>query len=559
MRTPLALVIALTACSPVSADADGDTVDADDTPDTDTDTPPQPSGPAPALTSDGVVACDPSEAAARVSDGPYRLLDGGPGWDAQPVDPEHPSLFVGGGVTVADLDGDGRLDVALPARDDRFALLLQTSPLQFTDGSARLPPVPERTGGAVPIDLDADGDLDLHITVWRGPDLLLRNDGDRFVDIATTVGFGASESRVVGAAWADHDRDGDLDAFVGGYGATGAPLPDGDPSHLWIQGSDGTFTDRIAPLGDSHPLKRAHTFGGRWTDADGDGDLDLFMVNDFGWRYPTLLLSNDGAGELLRDELVGVEVVAENMGLGAGDVNGDLVPDFLVAAWDKVALLVSSEGTWYDEAAATGLALADTQHVAWGADLVDVDNDGDLDASVAMGFLNVQSNNVNPRVQPDALWVREGAAWTDMAPAWGLDDGGRARGFVWVDIDRNGWLDLVTRDLRGPARIHLARCGEAAWLGVRLRQPGPNPDAIGARVLVRAEIGGAELTQWREITAGGLTYASAGPTEVHVGLGDATAATIEVRWPDGQVDVVPDVDARQWVTITRNPATAADD
>lgn len=502
---------------------------------------------------DPVVCADPSLRETA----PYVLHEPGGDWANQAFDPRSSSLFVGGSLAMGDYNDDGWLDIVLSDLGTEVQYFQGNADLGFTDRSAELPPMPAKTTGLTSVDLEGDGDLDVIVTVFKGENLALINDGTgSFTEQASLLGLsGTDTNRTMSSSWADIDGDGDLDGFFGGYGrlsqAEGG-LPDGDSSALMIRGANGTYTDIMEatyPL--DHPMHRAHTFGGAFVDVDLDGDLDLFMVNDFGWRFPTIIMRNNN-GSLEWWENAGPEQPRENMGLGVGDVNGDELPDFLVAAWDVVGLFASRSGTWFDISQARNLTQDHDrgQRVAWGAELADVDNDTDLDAGVVYGYLNVRSNNVNPDDQPDALYLRqEDGTYEDVAPAWGIDDLTRSRGFLFVDLDRNGWLDIVKRDLRGPTKIYLAQCGEASWTSIDLRQPGPNPFAIGARVRVINREGGV-LT--RTMFAGGTSYASGGPPELHYGLGDQdTIATIEVHWPDGAVDQFHDVDARRHVRIVR--------
>jgi hypothetical protein len=553
----LTLCVLVAACTREDLPPGPDTPAETDTPGPtdpplDSDTDPEPAGPVQITAHPAPGCADPALRDAA----PYRLHSPAGDWSTQAYDPASASLFVGGGLAVADLTGDGLLDLLLTAYDAQVALYAGRADLGFDLRDDLLPPLPERSSGATAVDFDGDGDLDLMLTVFRGHDVLLRNDDGAFVDVAAELGVrGAATGRTMSSSWADIDRDGDLDAFVAGYGRLSTPeggLPPGDPSHVYFQQADGSFVDAVEQLSDPHPLRGAHSFVGGFTDVNDDGRPDLFLVNDFGWTFPTLLLHNrDGA--LVWEGESGVELRWENMGLGIGDLNGDLVPDFLVGAWDHLGLLVSRDGTWFESSELLGVRSDHDrgQRVAWGTELADVDNDGDLDAAVAYGFLDVRSNNVNPHLQPDALFV-QGAdgRFADRAAAWGVADEGLGRGFVFADLNRDGWLDLIKRDLIGPTRVYLAQCGDGAWLGVHLRQPGANRFAIGARVIARAG-----ERQWvRELRAGGTSYGSGGPPELHFGFGDLAALDeLEIRWPDGEVDRLSDVPLDRYLTLTRAP------
>jgi hypothetical protein len=122
------------------------------------------------------------------------------------------------------------------------------------------------------------------------------------------------------------------------------------------------------------------------------------------------------------------------------------------------------------------------------------------------------------------------------------------RGSVLADLDQDGWLDLVRRDVLGPPLLDLSLCGDAHWLVVELEDAPPNVHAIGARV--RVDTASGTRTGW--VTAGGPGYASSGPPEVHVGLGDETdIAGIVITWPDGSETRHAPVAVNQRVRLTR--------
>jgi len=66
------------------------------------------------------------------------------------------------------------------------------------------------------------------------------------------------------------------------------------------------------------------------------------------------------------------------------------------------------------------------------------------------------------------------------------------------------------------------------WLAIELKQPSPNPSAVGARILIKS----GNLTQTRTVTIGG-GHAAGSVGFIHVGLGVAERALVRVRWPNG--------------------------
>ena len=146
------------------------------------------------------------------------------------------------------------------------------------------------------------------------------------------------------------------------------------------------------------------------------------------------------------------------------------------------------------------------------------------------------------------LYRNDGERFTDIAWVSGVASERDGRGFVGADFDRDGDLDLVVVNDAQPLDYFVnRRAAPGHWLTVQLRQPTPNPSAVGA--LVRLTAGG--VTQTRLIHAGS-GYLSCPPAEAHFGLGDHTEIdALEVQWPDGTLQSVDPPDVDQLLTVIR--------
>jgi hypothetical protein len=90
------------------------------------------------------------------------------------------------------------------------------------------------------------------------------------------------------------------------------------------------------------------------------------------------------------------------------------------------------------------------------------------------------------------------------------------------------------------------------WSEIRLIEPNPNRNAVGARISIRT----GTRTQTRFVDVGGGD-ASGHSGFIHVGLGTAERAEIRVQWPDGDQSASYRVFANQFVVVDRSKAQAA--
>tara|TARA_B100000029_G_scaffold169213_2_gene165419 strand:+ start:495 stop:2018 length:1524 start_codon:yes stop_codon:yes gene_type:complete len=470
------------------------------------------------------------------------------------------------GLAVADFDGDGRADVFWPTG----LFLTQEDGTLSNVTSSHLADFGYDIEGLSAADYDGDGDHDVLATGFNGF-RLLENDGSGvFTNVTASAGLDAAPLNTGTSAWADYDLDGDLDLAVmvlESLDPEGESLeaiiegtmPAGLESRLYENQGDGTFVHRVDLLPPA--ANQGYTCAGGWHDVDADGRLDLYLVNDFGPQVQgNRLLRNTEDGFTDVSQSLALDVEIYGMGLGMGDLNGDGVPDFLATSWEDIALLESSvDGTWYRSELARGVVLGPDQHASWGAHLVDMDNDTDLDALVAFGNLPDHGAEesqqieeglglVNTPGQPDALFIqREDGGFFDSASSWNLDDDRDGYSIVPVDLNGDGWLDAVKSD-----RIWLSRCGDASWIRVVLWGPSPNHFAVGARVTVEAD----GRSQHRWVVAGSTGHGSSMPPEAHFGLATAERVDrITVTWPDGAVSVVEGLEARRVVRLVREDAS----
>ncbi|MBK7974113.1 MAG: CRTAC1 family protein [Deltaproteobacteria bacterium] len=466
-------------------------------------------------------------------------------------------------MAIADFDGQGLPDVFVTSPGGANGLFLNRGGLRFENAAAAwgaaLPGM--GTLGASAADVDGDGDPDL-LVAGRGFLDLLRNDGDRFTPVGAAAGFVAPRaSRNTNVALADYDRDGWLDAYVTSWFVVrdvartpgrGDPLPARAP-HLLLRGrADGTFADmsELLPL----DARASASFGATWSDFDQDGDADLYVSNDFGHEtVPSQLYRNDGSASDGRwrftpigDEC-GCRLRISGMSGALADFDRDGFQDLyqtnilfhLDGGQDGEHLLRNLGGLVFEDATARFVAraasFANRRAISWGAEAIDVDNDGWVDLFVPFGHFP-PSDTPDIERQPNALLLNQEGRRFLLAGASGVEDDGWGRGAGVVDLDLDGCLDLVVANMGGTARAFRNRCEWGShWVQLMLVGTRSNHDAVGA--VARVWAGGAV---WRdEVVAGSTSVHSSRWKALPFGLGRAAAIErLEVEWPSGAVRAV---------------------
>jgi enediyne biosynthesis protein E4 len=481
----------------------------------------------------------------------------------------------GSGACWGDVDGDGVDDLVLAngkyndstlqaAHDPRTALYLNEGDGTFTDASGAWgADVSGWVQGCALADPDGDGDLDL-LLVGYDLLLLLRNEGDHFADRTSEADLtlagkcGARRCFGTSGAFADPDRDGDLDLYVTNYvawdldegGIISPTLYDGQPNLLWRNRGDGTFEDATAEagVGDDPGPHRSKSFQSAWADHDRDGWLDLYVASD---TTPNTLFRNNRDGTFT--DVAAEALVADigtSMGLAFADATGDGRPDLYFTHWafehngfyENLA-----NGTFLRRSGEAGLA-SDWERVGWGTGFHDLDHDGDADVYAVNGH----TEHMFPdHAQKPQVWLqRPDGTFEDASNASGpsFQQASVARGSAAADYDLDGDLDLaVVASFNETARLLRNGGAPGHWLQVELRQGGMNRFAIGAEVEVRPPGGTAVV---RTVQAGN-SYLGHDSTIVHAGLGASAVADVVVRWPDGATEAWTGVAADERIRLTR--------
>jgi Flp pilus assembly protein TadD len=433
---------------------------------------------------------------------------------------------LGGGLTLADIDGDGDLDlIAASAAGQR---LLRNDGGTFTDvtRTAGLGASPRDSVaiGCVVGDYDNDGLPDLFILRYGGSSLYHNEGQGRFSDATASSGIPPYPFLPSSAAMVDVDHDGDLDLIVVGVAdvaggraraAAGALTFPGDfpgaPIQVLRNNGDGTFTDIASAAGFT---ATTHGIAIVPTDFDNRRDIDLLIVNA---DAPPMLFKNlrDGTFRNVAAEVGLQGIVGAVTSVAAGDVNKDDYPDFFFGRADAPGLFAISDG----RGRFTIAAAPDASRSARAAQLVDYDNDGVLD------LLTWSADG--PR-----LLRHRGSRWDDVTAAaptgTAATTAAPARLFAAGDVDLDGAIDIVTADPAGTlALFHNGIGARNRSLRVQLKARVSNRSAVGSKIQIRAGSMGARI----ETSAATPPVA---PADVVFGLGRRTSVdVVRVLWPSG--------------------------
>jgi len=479
-----------------------------------------------------------------------------------------------GGAGFFDFDNDGRLDIFLVngrgAQPVHCALYRNLGSGKFVDvaRSAGVAEIPFYGMGIAAADYDNDGFTDFYVSGYPAGALFHNNGNGTFTNVTAKAGVQNEGEWGASAAWFDYDRDGQLDLFVANYvqfsyadkkhclfGAQPTYCAQteyqGSVSRLYHNNGDGTFSDVTVQAGIGNLAGRG--LGVVAVDADGDGWPDLFVARD---ASPNLLLINQHDGTF-RDAGLEKEiaynadgVARSGMGVDAGDLNGDGLPDFAVTNFDHEyhALYLSNPGGAYKEATvSSGLARLTRPYVGWGLKFVDFDNDGALDLLIANGHLHEQINMSNREVnyrEPILFLENDGTGRFHRVEIPGNPILGR--GLASGDFDNDGFPDAVVMNLNDrPVLLHNSAASGHSWVGIKLQGPRSNRDAIGARLTLRSSNG--TMTRW---VVGGGSFLSSNDRRIVFGLRSSRAAgTLDILWPNQMKQTVSNLKLNLYNTI----------
>jgi enediyne biosynthesis protein E4 len=415
-----------------------------------------------------------------------------------------------GPLAIADVDGDGALDLFIGGRviPGRYPEPADSLLLRNDGGRLVVAQHLEKVGlvsGAVFSDLNGNGAPDLILACDWGPVRILRNEHGRFRDITVEMGMDQYLGWWNGVATADLNNNGRPDIIAGNWGRNSRyrPTPD-NPRRLYYGDIDGNGLIDLIETTYNHTLQKEVpdrglkpvSFALPWIRE---------IVPSFE-AYGLASVQEIYGDRLDQDRMVQVNTLASMVFLNQGD------------RFEAIPLPPKAQF-----APAIGVAVGD------------FDGDGNEDVFLSQNFF---------AVAPDAwrqdagrgLWLRgDGRGGLDPVPGQisGVRVYGEQRGTALADFTRDGRVDLVVTQ-NGAATKLFRNVGAKPGLRVRLLGPPGNPTGIGAAIRLQFNSRSGPM---REIQAGSGYWSQ--NSAVHVLGTPEPPSALEIRWPTGVTTTVP--------------------
>lgn len=534
-------------------------------------------------------------------------------------------FYNGAGVAVGDINNDGLMDIFFTANMKPNKLFLNLGNLKFKDITAAAGK--ELKGradgwknGVTMADVNGDGLLDIYICYsgkvdenQRRNQLFINKGNLRFEEEAASFGLDNS-SYSTQAVFFDYDNDTDLDMFLLNHAvkkmdnlelAKYRNDIDELAGNKLFENRGNHFTEVSKQAG---IIQNSLTFGlgVAVSDINGDGWQDMYVTNDY--NEPDYLYINNRDGTFKESAHQYFRHLSQfSMGVDIADFNNDGLPDImsldmlpednkrqkllqLQENYESFQLMTdqdlnkqymrnmlqlnNGDNTFSEIGWFAGVSCTDW---SWCPLFADFDNDGYKDLFVSNGFLRDFTNKDFLRYWGDykikKAMDREPTQFMDLVAAmpstvlnnyifknnqdlsfsnttklWGMDQPGISSGSVYADLDNDGDLDLIANQVNKPALVYQNMSREqnsSNYISLRLSYKTPNINAIGTKVFVYNN----NKLQYQELQPG-RGFLSCVSTVLHFGTGDQnTVDSIKIIWPDNTVQLLPQIAANQRLTI----------
>jgi hypothetical protein len=538
------------------------------------------------------------------------------------------NFYNGGGVALGDVNNDGLIDVFMVGNTEPSKLYLNKGNFRFEDITAKagIGKVGKWSTGVTMADVNGDGLLDIYVCNsgdvkgdHKQNELYINQGNLKFKESAVAYGIGVN-GYSTHAVFFDFDHDSDLDLFIlsnsfkaiGTFNIQNNERNMRDPlgGQKLFRNDGGHFKDVSAEAGIFGSVI-GFGLGVSVGDVDHDGWDDIYVSNDFFERDYLYINNKNGTfKESLEDQMHSISNAS--MGADLADINNDARPDIFVTDmlperesrlktnttyenWDKYQMdvkygyynqftrntlqLNNGNGTFSEIGRLAGVHATDW---SWGALITDLDNDGFKDVFVANGIYQdltngdyiqylsnrevmatlIKDKNINYKklidlmpseAVPNYAYHNNGdLTFSNEASEWGLGEPGFSNGSAYGDLDNDGALDLVVNNVNMPAFVYRNNSRKLRpgnkYLKVALQGEGMNRFGTGSRVTVYYN---HTLSYQEQMPARG--FESSVDNRLNFGLGGTRLVdSVLVEWPDGKQKLLKAVQPNQTITVKQS-------
>ncbi len=536
-------------------------------------------------------------------------------------------FYNGGGVASGDINNDGLVDLFFTSNQGKNKLYLNKGNMEFEDISVKagVEGFSDWKTGVTMADVNGDGLLDIYVCAvsnfkgMEGSNELYINNGDNtFTEKASEYGLDFTGFSTQ-AAFFDYDKDGDLDCYLLNHAVHNTRsydrvntrmLKDNEAGDYLYRNEGGKFKDVSAESG-IYQAAMGYGLGVSVADLNNDGWLDIYVSNDFHEDDYYYINQKDGTyKEGIKEHFK--HLSRFSMGSDIADINNDGYQDVMTLdmypedekvekssvgedpldiymyklqfgyfnQYSRNCLQLNMGGQKFsDIAASSGVAATDW---SWGTLMADYDGDGLKDIFVSNGILRRPNDldylkfvigdslhyglPTSHKLDQEAIdlmpsgkvhnYLFQGSKdlrFKDKSKVWGFEEEGISNGSSYADLDNDGDLDLISNNLNEPAGIYENHSRELLknnFVKVKFKGEGMNTFGVGAKVILKTKEG--QQLQQMMPTRGFMS--SVEPTLLF-GIGQLTQVdSLIVIWENEKMQIIKNPKINELLTLDQKNA-----